>query len=543
MYKIILFLILISFKLFSQPVNNNCANATALTIGTQLCSQNSTNANLQPNECYINFAGQTEGSMWYSFTATSPTLVFSILQTNTTNCAPYYAIWGPYPNVSTGCSAVLNGCVSTPTVLSTATPTNYIYNIGGYNYVDMYYTDLGVYVSLNGLNTTPGNNTYLIQMINENCGGPYDRWTKFCIGLHNPATNSTPSGASLINQCGIQYSSFTSGGYAPSQSLSNIDNNTSTSCPSSFGGNCNGSNGNDVPFVINNPSYFTFCATATGTYNIKFDVVACTQTLSGAQGLQMAILLGSANSMTLNQVATNPMLPSSPIWTSSNFTLNTGQCAYLVVDGFAGDQCSYSYTLNNVGGSGCFLPIELINFGIKEFENYNLLFWETATEINNDYFILEKSYDGINFYQLGKIKGAGTSYFKNTYSFIDGNITNDIVYYRLKQFDFNGESKVVGLIDVKRTSKILNGFNVEIIPNPSDAFIDVIINYFKESIINISIINLDGKIIFNEIEKIEPGKSIISFDLRNLEDGMYFVKVEIDKFIKTKKIIKNGRQN
>jgi hypothetical protein len=144
---------------------------------------------------------------------------------------------------------------------------------------------------------------------------------------------------------------------------------------------------------------------------------------------------------------------------------------------------------------------------------------------------------------LGKIKGVGTTYFKNTYLFIDYNISNKITYYRLKQFDFNGESKVVGLIDIKRISKISNGFNVEIIPNPFDIFIDIIINSFKESIVNITIINLDGKIIFNETEKIEPGKNIFSFDLRNLDDGMYFVKIETNEFIQTKKIIKNGKRN
>ncbi len=59
-------------------------------------------------------------------------------------------------------------------------------------------------------------------------------YTKFCLGLYNVATNSTPSGASVINSCGVQYNGSTQGGYAPSNngspSLGNIDNNSSTTC-------------------------------------------------------------------------------------------------------------------------------------------------------------------------------------------------------------------------------------------------------------------------------------------------------------------------
>lgn len=157
------------------PPNNNCNNAINLSIGTQICSQNSTDANLETNECYINFAGSTEGSMWYSFTATSSTLVLNFLQTNVTNCAPYYIVWGPYSSVSDGCSNILSSSIPCSsaggTILSTATPTQYVSSTGGI-YYNLLSGDPGNYISLNGLNTTSGNNTYLIQMINNDCGGP-----------------------------------------------------------------------------------------------------------------------------------------------------------------------------------------------------------------------------------------------------------------------------------------------------------------------------------------------------------------------------------
>lgn len=342
--------------------------------------------------------------------------------------------------------------------------------------------------------------------------------------MSTPAPNSSPSGASLIDQCGTQYNGTTQGGYAPFQnaspSLGDLDGNSSTTCPSSFGGNC-GLNGNDVPFVINNPSYFTFCATSDGTFNINFDVGTCTQPLSGAQGSQMAILLGSATSLTLNQVAPNPMLPSSPIWTSSDFSLAAGQCAYLVVDVFAGDQCTYSYTLNNIGG-GCVLPIELIHLGGQNEKGYNRLFWATATEKDNAYFTIEKSPDGINFNVLSKVNGAGTSYTRIDYEYVDDHPYEGITYYQLSQTDYDGTTKKLGIIAVDNKSKIKD---IEFVPNPVSENGILKIPAYKEENISISIEDITGKIIESKNVTLDSGTNTFELNFSSLEKGLYFIHI------------------
>lgn len=86
------------------------------------------------------------------------------------------------------------------------------------------------------------------------------------------------------------------------------------------------------------------------------------------------------------------------------------------------------------------MPIELLEFnGIVG----NNLTWITATEKNNDYFVLESSIDGIDWQQLFLINGAGTSITNNNYSFVDINYVKDTVnYYRLSQVDYNGDTEV-----------------------------------------------------------------------------------------------------
>jgi hypothetical protein len=481
--------------------------------------------------------------MWYSFNATSSTLVLNFLQTNATNCYPYYIIWGPYSSVSAGCSIITDP--STPcssaggAVLSSATPTNYVSSAGGM-YYNLLNGDPGNYIQLNGLSTTAGNNTYLIQMVNLQCGGPGSAYAQFCIGVNNLASNSNPSGASVINQCGTQYNGSTQGGYAPSNngspSLGNIDNNSSTSCPSSFGGNCNGSNGNDVPFVINNPSYFTFCATANGTYNINFDVVSCTQPQSGAQGAQMAILIGSPSNMTLNQVAPNPMLPSSAIWTSSNFSLAAGQCAYLVVDGFAGDQCTYSYTLNNVSGGCQLLPIELVNFIGEKNNGYNKLSWTTATEKNNAYFTLEKSSDGIHFEVFQKVAGAGNSYQQRTYELYD-DAPFERTYYQLSQTDYDGTTKKLGIIVIDNNS--IQKDEMKIVPNPAEENCYLYIYSKLNKQYHITITDLVGNVIDEKTIDVESGTNKLELYTSNLDKGMYFVKLQTRYTTDVIRFIKN----
>lgn len=88
------------------------------------------------------------------------------------------------------------------------------------------------------------------------------------------------------------------------------------------------------------------------------------------------------------------------------------------------------------------LPIKLISFTIND----NKLCWVTSTEENNEKFIIETSIDGINWDYLYQCKGAGTSNNVLRYTYIDTNSYTGIVYYRLKQVDYNGDFSYSNII-------------------------------------------------------------------------------------------------
>jgi len=98
----------------------------------------------------------------------------------------------------------------------------------------------------------------------------------------------------------------------------------------------------------------------------------------------------------------------------------------------------------------CPLPIELISFDVnKKSENSNILKWITATEINNDYFIIEKSTDASSFKEVEKIKGAGNSKEIKKYYYEDNFILNEINYYRLKTVSYYGQIEFSNIIAIE----------------------------------------------------------------------------------------------
>jgi len=91
------------------------------------------------------------------------------------------------------------------------------------------------------------------------------------------------------------------------------------------------------------------------------------------------------------------------------------------------------------GGACGILPIELVKFETIPENNSVKVKWETNSEVNNDYFTIEKSNDGTQFLPVGTVHGAGTSSATLSYSFVDDQPYQGINYYRLKQVDYDGQ--------------------------------------------------------------------------------------------------------
>jgi len=107
------------------------------------------------------------------------------------------------------------------------------------------------------------------------------------------------------------------------------------------------------------------------------------------------------------------------------------------------------------------LPIDLVSFNAEKNDNHVDLSWVTESEVNNDYFTIERSANGFNWEELKKTKGAGNSNTLLEYKDIDLSPLSGISYYRLKQTDFDGK---YSYSDIQKVA--FNDYDIAVYPNP-----------------------------------------------------------------------------
>ncbi len=172
------------------------------------------------------------------------------------------------------------------------------------------------------------------------------------------------------------------------------------------------------------------------------------------------------------------------------------------------------------------VPVELSSFNAYDVRGQVNIEWSTSTETNNRGFEIQKSADGQNYNTVGFIKGHGTSTEAHSYNFVDKNVVNGTVSYRLKQVDFNGAfvySDVVTVnVDAPATYQLSQNF-----PNPFNPTTQISFALPVDAGVKISVYNALGQ----EMSKVvnntfTAGSHTINFNASNLSSGLYFYTLE-----------------
>lgn len=153
-------------------------------------------------------------------------------------------------------------------------------------------------------------------------------------------------------------------------------------------------------------------------------------------------------------VGTNPTLTVSPVRT----TIYTVTCT-------AGACSTNRNTTVTVSRP---LPVELTQFEARWSGQAPQLTWATALELNNNYFVVERSLDGQTFAEGGRLTGAGTTSTRTEYQFLDTKFRQPLgvlLYYRLRQVDFSGQSRFSAVQTVRCGGKITE-LTASAYPNP-----------------------------------------------------------------------------
>ena len=208
-------------------------------------------------------------------------------------------------------------------------------------------------------------------------------------------------------------------------------------------------------------------------------------------------------------------------------TLDTG-VYYLNVEGYSiSSQGEFDLEITTTCDFGP-LPVELLYFKGTNENRLNYLTWHTVSEINNDYFIVERSIGGQDFIKIGEIKGHGTTEIPNDYLFIDDNFEGSVNYYRLKQIDFDGTEAIHNTIAV---SSNYQG-PIRVFPNPAKNRITVSSeDHFDDPVISLQ--NSLGRFVDTQIS-ISTNDIIIDVDVL---PGVYLLTINIDNTIETKRVV------
>jgi hypothetical protein len=182
------------------------------------------------------------------------------------------------------------------------------------------------------------------------------------------------------------------------------------------------------------------------------------------------------------------------------------------------------------------LPIQLLSFTGRATHNGNELEWITATELNNDYFTLQRSRDGIIFENIVNVPGAGTSLSANKYTYLDTDVESGNNYYRLQQTDFDGRSSFSEIILIKSaTSK--NPFSIY--PNPGNG-VFIITSSDPQDYESIAVYDLAGRKVETKIETNGTGCILT---MPAAASGIYLLQMFSENSMHTVKVSVNNTGN
>ena len=183
------------------------------------------------------------------------------------------------------------------------------------------------------------------------------------------------------------------------------------------------------------------------------------------------------------------------------------------------------------------IPVELTSFTASVSENSVHLKWNTATELNNNGFEIQRKLSNNEWSDVGFVAGFGTTTESKTYSFTDDKVSAGNYTYRLKQVDFNGTFEYSNEINVDVKAPLT--YNLEQnYPNPFNPSTLIKYSVAKDGFVNVSIFNLLGEKVATLVNtNMQAGSYEVNFNASSLSSGVYFYSIEAGDFKAVRKMM------
>jgi hypothetical protein len=282
---------------------------------------------------------------------------------------------------------------------------------------------------------------------------------------------------------------------------------------------------NDFCGSIENNSWFSFVADST-QMTLFIDVSNC---LSGFGIQGMIFSTTDCNNFTPVSACWNPQIESDGVMQATGLTV--GSTYYLMLDGYAGDDCEYLiYRL------GTLLPIEWLSFEAKPKNEKVQLTWSTAFEVNNRGFnvqrgtrLLKGGRDDFRWENIGFVEPRGDQEMGATYTFEDvPGYSSHNWYYRVQQIDFNGASNFSTVREIAPLGPD-HAKLVSLYPNPSKDVVNLEYYLPGKGAGSIAIYSLAGMLLKQQqFGGQHQGVFNTTIDVSSLPSGMYLYLLSLD---------------
>jgi hypothetical protein len=186
------------------------------------------------------------------------------------------------------------------------------------------------------------------------------------------------------------------------------------------------------------------------------------------------------------------------------------------------------------------LPIKLTSFTATQKNNDVQLNWQTATEINSQHFLVQRSTDGTTYNTIATVdaKGNSSDYVNYTYNDINALsfATNNIVYYRLQMVDKDGKAQYSQVVKVIVNNSVTT---LKLLQNPVKDNIALQVYVAQNETTAFTLTNVSGQMVFNKTYNLLSGKNFITVPVSNLSKATYYLTVHYKNGKQTTTVIKD----
>jgi len=271
--------------------------------------------------------------------------------------------------------------------------------------------------------------------------------------------------------------------------------------------------------TLENTAFYKYTVMTDDVTIINISNIDCDNgNLNNSSGFQIGFFTGSCGAMT----PLTCFAGSGNFVTATTPVLTAGTDVIVAIDGAAGSNCSYDINVIN----GYTLATGIIEFNGWKTNETNLLKWTTTEESAGNYYEVQRSVDGRNFYTIGQVTATTSSSLDVSYQYEDNN-PPVIGYYRLKLIETGGKSSMTKIVELRREA----GSEVKIeLNNPVRNTLNMRIITSRASDYQMNVFNAMGQSIYNKMVKCNSGVNSITESFAQLPAGSYYVVLNSGSF-------------